>query len=52
MVSGVEFTTKHKGKELHLLGLFINETYYQKVENYCEPMRKTKEISNRLLIEN
>ena len=51
-VPGVEFTTAHNGKELHVVGLFIKEADYRKVEDYCEPMRKAKEVSNRLLIEN
>ena len=51
-VPGVEFTTAHAGKELHVVGLFIKEEVYQQVEDYCEPMRKAKEISNRLLIDN
>ena len=49
-VPGVEFTTAHEGKELHVVGLFIKEEVYEQVEDYCAPMRKAKETSNRLLI--
>ena len=51
-VPGVEITTEHEGKELHVVGLFIKEEVYQQVEDYCEPMRKSKEISNRNLMDN
>lgn len=51
-VPGVEFTTEHEGTELHVVGLFIREEVYERVEDYCEPMRKAKEISNRILMDN
>lgn len=50
-VPGVEFSTEHEGKELHVVGLFIKKEYYQNVSKYCENVRKSKEHSNRTLIE-
>lgn len=51
-VPGAEFSTEHNGKELHVVGLFIQEEHYQKVRDFCDSVRKSKENSNRLLIEN
>ena len=51
-VPGAEFSTEHEGKELHVVGLFIKEEYYQKVREFCDDVRKSKENSNRKLIEN
>ena len=51
-VPGAEFSTEHNGKELHVVGLFIHEEHYQKVRDFCDSVRKSKENSNRLLIEN
>ena len=51
-VPGAEFSTEHNGKELHVVGLFIHEEHYQKVRDLCDSVRKSKENSNRLLIEN
>ena len=51
-VPGAEFSTEHNGKELHVVGLFIQEEHYQKVRDFCDSVRKSKENSNRLLIDN
>ena len=51
-VPGAEFSTEHEGKELHVVGLSIKEGYYQKVREFCDDVRKSKEDSNRKLIEN
>lgn len=51
-VPGTEFSTDHNGKELHVLGLFIREEHYRDVQKYCDDVRKSKENSNRMLIEN
>lgn len=51
-VPGAEFSTEYEGKELHLVGLFIKEEHYQKVREFCDDVRKSKENSNRKLIEN
>lgn len=51
-VPGAEFSTENNGKELHVVGLFIQEEHYQKVRDFCDSVRKSKENSNRLLIEN
>ena len=51
-VPGAEFSTEYEGKELHVVGLFIKEEHYQKVREFCDDVRKSKENSNRKLIEN
>ena len=52
IIPGAEFSTDHQGKELHVVGLFIKEDCFQKVRDFCEDVRKSKENSNRMLIEN
>lgn len=51
-VPGAEFSTEYDGREYHVVGLFIKEEHYEKVREYCEPVRNAKEYSNRLLISN
>lgn len=51
-IAGVEFSTEYKEKELHILGLNIPETEYEKVETWVAGMNRRKEESNILLIEN
>ena len=50
-VPGVEFSTEHKGKELHLLGLFILPEHYAAVERMVKEQHVLKEISNMELVE-
>ena len=50
-VPGVEFSTDHKGKELHLLGLFIQPEHYAAVERMVKEQNILKEICNLELIE-
>ena len=50
-VPGVEFSTEHKGKELHLLGLFIQPEHYAAVERMVKEQHVLKEISNMELVE-
>lgn len=49
-VPGIEFTTEHQGRELHLLGLFIRPAYYERIETLMEEYNRLKEISNRELV--
>lgn len=51
-VAGVEFSTDYKDKELHVLGLFIEEEYFDAVDKICLEVRQNKEKSNRKMIEN
>ena len=50
-VPGVEFSTEHKGKELHLLGLFVLPDHYAAVERMVKEQHVLKEISNMELVE-
>ena len=50
-VPGVEFSTEHKGKELHLLGLFVLPEHYAAVERMVKEQHVLKEISNMELVE-
>ena len=51
-VPGTEFSTEYNGKELHIVGLFIKEEHFQNVNDFCENVRKSKENSNQILIDN
>ena len=50
-VPGVEFSTDDKGKELHLLGLFVLPEHYAAVERMVREQHILKEISNMELVE-
>ena len=50
-VPGVEFSTEHDGKELHLLGLFVLPEHYAAVERMVKEQHILKEISNIELVE-
>ena len=49
-VPGIEFSTEYRGKELHILGLFIRPEHYNAVNDLLEEALKLKEQSNRDLI--
>ena len=50
-VPGVEFSTEYKGKELHLLGLFVMPEHYAAVERMVKEQHILKEISNMEMVE-
>ena len=50
-VPGVEFSTEYKGKELHLLGLFVLPEHFAAVERMVKEQHVLKEISNMELVE-
>ena len=50
-VPGVEFSTDHQGKELHLLGLFVFPEHYAAVERMVRELHVLKEICNMELVE-
>ena len=50
-VPGVEFSTEHNGKELHLLGLFVLPEHYAAIERMVKEQHVLKEISNMELVE-
>lgn len=51
-IAGVEFSTDYTDKELHILGLGIPKKYHGQVEEWAAGMRRRKQESNLLLIEN
>ena len=50
-VPGIEFSTEYRGKELHILGLFVDEAHYGAVNDLLDEALKRKEQSNIDLIE-
>ena len=48
---GVEFSTEHAGRELHLLGLFVQPEHYAAVERMVREQHVLKEISNMEMVE-
>ena len=50
-VPGVEFSTEYRGKELHLLALFVLPEHYAAVERMVKEQHVLKEISNMELVE-
>lgn len=51
-VPGCEFTTEYHGKEIHIVGLFLQEAVWDEVEHYFSKLKRSKKESNRLLIRN
>ena len=50
-IGGVEFSTEYRGRELHILGLFIRPEHYGPIAEKLSEMLRRKEQSNRALIE-
>ena len=50
-VPGVEFSTEYRGKELHILGLFIRPEHYAAVESLLAEALERKRRSNITLLE-
>lgn len=50
-VPGIEFSTEHRGEELHILGLFIDEAHYGAINALLEDALRRKEQSNMALVE-
>ena len=50
-VPGVEFSTEYLGKELHILGLFIQPEAYPQVNALLQQFLQRKDQSNRELVE-
>ena len=51
-VPGCEFTTEWRGKEVHIVGLFFREEYWNEIEDFMELAKIAKLNSNNRLIEN
>ena len=50
-VAGTELSTDYGNVELHILGLFLPETAYEKIEERVQILKRNKEESNRILCE-
>ncbi len=51
-IPGCEFSTEHKGKEVHIVGLFFKEKYWAEVNDFLELMHLGKRNSNTKMIDN
>ena len=51
-VPGIEFTTEHNDKELHIIGLFVEEKDYPAIRERLEVLRKNKDLATKQLVEN
>ena len=51
-IPGCEFTTEYRHKEIHMVGLFLQEAVWEDVENYFTQLKESKRESNHLLIQN
>lgn len=49
-VLGSEISTEYEETELHILGLFIDETAFVKLEEFCDEMNERKDEANKKLI--
>ena len=49
-ITGSEFSVDYNGKELHLLGLFIDEKYFDEISNLMKDVNERKDKSNIDLI--
>ena len=50
-IPGAELTSGYKGKELHILALFLSPSHYHAVTEKMAPFRKAKEESNEQLLQ-
>ena len=50
-IAGIEVSADYDGKELHILGLFLDEEYYDEIVEFLRPMAENKERSNVALIQ-
>ena len=49
-IPGIEVSSDYGERELHILGLFLDEAYYDKIVEFLKPMAENKERSNVALI--
>lgn len=52
VICGTEFSVDYKGKELHLLALFLKPEDFDKITAITEDFHRRKDESNRILVEN
>ena len=50
-IPGIEISTDYRGKELHLLGFFLETRYYNRLEEVMKKYHALKEDSNKELVE-
>ncbi len=50
-VPGVEITSAYRGKEVHVLGLFLKENRYAEIAKYLDQINERKIENNKLLTE-
>ena len=50
-VAGTELSTDYGDTELHILGLFLPKTAYERIEEQVQVLKRNKEESNRILCE-
>lgn len=50
-VPGIEFSTEYRGKELHILGLFVQERHYEEIRKLLSEALERKKQSNMALVE-
>ena len=51
-VPGIEITCAYIGKEIHIVGLFIPESGFNKINEFLVPVNESKQKSNDLLAKN
>ena len=51
-VPGVEISTGYNGRELHIVGLFLNPNHLREITEFLSVINRRKEESNRQLIDN
>ena len=51
-IPGCEFSTEWEGKEVHVVGLFFKEQYWDEIDDFMELNLIAKQNSNQLLIKN
>ena len=50
-IGGVELSTDFEDVELHIVGLFVQEQHFAKIDSLVEELKKRKEKSNILLVD-
>lgn len=50
-IPGVEISTGYHGRELHIVGLFLRPSEFERIEDFVSVINRRKEESNRALIE-
>lgn len=51
-IAGTELSTEYLGKEVHILGLFLPESSFDKIESHVNMLNQRKAESNKQLVKN